>query len=225
MRARRIFPQALRAVRKAKRLFQQLRDPDLPLLVLLEALVVQESGELHESEKLIRRLLEDPPEQPLSPEAHFLAIQHLTVALALQGRGTEAHRFLREVEMRAGEFPEPLSQARLVCTRGLVFDALADWPRAAACYRKARQVFAKWEIAYDVALVSLDLAAVELEQGHTAEAAKLASEMLPIFRSLNIERESLAALHLLARALRQSEATVAAVREAAWLLRAPGAQR
>jgi len=225
LRVRRIFPQALQAARKAKRLFQQLRDPDAPLLVLLEALVLQECGQLDESEKLIRRLLDHPPEQPLSPEAHFLAIQHLTVTLALQGRGTEAHRLLREVEMRAGEFPEPLSQARLVWTRGLVFDALAQWPRAAECYRKARQVFAEWEIAYVVALVSLDLAAVELEQGHTAEAAKLASEMLPIFRSLNIERESLAALRLLARALRQGEATVAAVREVAWRLRAPGAQR
>lgn len=221
-RAQRRFEDARRFARKSKCRFRKLRDPEAPWLVLLEAFVVRECGELEESETLIRHLLEQTPVPSFPPEVHFLAIQHLTVTLALQGRGLEARRRLRELERRADEFPEPLSQARLAWTRGLVFDALAQWPRAAECYRTARRVFVDWRNAYDVALVSLDLAAVELEQGHTAEAAKLASEILPIFRSLKIERETLAALRLLAGALHQGEVTVSAVREAAWRLRAPG---
>jgi len=222
LRDQRYFARALQAARQSKRLFRKLRDPEAPWLVLLEAFVQGECGELEESETLIRHLLQQAPVTRLSSEVHFLAIQHLTVTLALQGRGLEARQRLRELEQRADEFPEPLSQARLVWTRGLVFDALAQWPRAAECYRQARRVFVGWHNAYDVALVSLDLAAVELEQGHTAEAAKLASEMLPIFQSLKIERETLAALRLLAQAVRQGEGTVSAVREAAWRLRAPG---
>ena len=221
-RAQRRFDDAKRFARKSQSRFRKLRDPETPWLVLLEAFVQGECGELEESETLIRRLLDQASVPSLPPEVHFLAIQHLTVTLALQGRGLEARRRLRELEQRADEFPEPLSQARLVWTRGLVLDALAQWPRASGCYRQARRVFVDWRNAYDVALVSLDLAAVELEQGHTGEAAKLASEMVPIFRSLKIERETLAALRLLAQALRQGEASVSAVREAAWRLRAPG---
>lgn len=222
-RAQRRFPEARRFARKARNRFAQLRDPEASWMVLLEAFILKECGDLVGAQELLKALLKkEPQDSSLPKEIHFLATQYLTINLALQGRGLEARRWLTELETRAYEFPEPLSQARLLWTRGLVFDALAQWRSAAQCFRKAREVFVGWKIAYDVALVTLDLAAVELEQGHTAEAAKLASEMLPIFRSLKIERENLATLRLLARALRQGEATVAAVREAAWRLRAPG---
>jgi len=221
-RDQRCFSEALQAAGRARRLFGQIRSPEVAWATLQEAYVLAECGKPEESESLVRGLLERDRQEPLLSEVSFLAIQHLTVTLVTLGRGMEAHSWLQKLEDRAGEFQEPLSQARLMWTRGRVFDALGGWRRAADWYWRARQVFLDWEIAYDVALVSLDLAAVELELGHAGEAAQLAAEMLPILKSLEIERESLAALRLLAESLRQQEATAAAVREAAGRLRCPG---
>jgi len=218
----RCFSAALQAARKARRLFGQIRSPEVAWATLQEAYVLAECGKPEESESRVRGLLGRETHEPLPSEVSFLAIQHLTVTLVTLGRGMEAHSWLQKLEDRAGEFQEPLSQARLMWTRGRVFDALGSWRRAAECYRRTRRVFLDWENAYVVALVSLDLAAVELETGHAEEAAQLAVEMLPIFKSLEIERETLAALRLLADSLRQGEATVAAVREAAARLRCPG---
>jgi len=224
-RDQRRFSEALEAAHQAQRLFRQLRSPEAHWMVLLEAFVLKETGELEKSVGILEKLAASVADESNAGEVHFLAMQYLAISLALLGRGLEARRWLREVEARRGEFPEPLSQARLVWTRGLVEDALQRWPQAARCYRQARRVFARYENAYDVALVSLDLAAVELEMGHRDEAAKLATEMLPVFQSLRIERETLAALRLLVESVREQRATAAAVRQAAQRLRAPGAPK
>ena len=59
-----------------------------------------------------------------------------------------------------------------------------------------RRVFGRRELTFDYALVSLELAVLLLEQGHTTEVGALAEEMLRIFRTQKIEREALVALHL-----------------------------
>jgi hypothetical protein len=50
------------------------------------------------------------------------------------------------------------------------------------------------ETPYEVALVSLDLAALYAQQGRTEEMKRLAAGMMPVFSSLQIHREALAAL-------------------------------
>jgi hypothetical protein len=71
-----------------------------------------------------------------------------------------------------------------------------------------RRVFGRCELTFDYALVSLELAVLLLEQGHTAEVRTLAEEMLRIFRTQKVEREALAALHLFCDAARRETATV-----------------
>jgi hypothetical protein len=49
-------------------------------------------------------------------------------------------------------------------------------------------------IPYDTALVSLELASLYAARGRTGDLKRLASEMLPVFTSLQIHREALAVL-------------------------------
>ncbi|HEY2737037.1 MAG TPA: hypothetical protein VGK45_01460, partial [Thermoanaerobaculia bacterium] len=56
------------------------------------------------------------------------------------------------------------------------------------------------EMPYEVALVCLELAAVYGETGRQKELRGLAAEMLPIFESLRVKRETLASVILLQRA-------------------------
>jgi hypothetical protein len=58
-------------------------------------------------------------------------------------------------------------------------------------------------------MVSLDLAAVWLRQGRTAEIKELVDEMVAVFRSRNIQREAIGALLMLRTALRKDQATAA----------------
>jgi len=64
---------------------------------------------------------------------------------------------------------------------------------AAALLDQVRKGFAKREHGYLAALVSLELAAVHAGLGHVAAAGRLAREAQPIFQSLGIVREALAA--------------------------------
>jgi len=73
------------------------------------------------------------------------------------------------------------------------------------------QVLRRWkaeELAYECALVSLDLALIYLNAGRTAEVRDLAAEMLWIFRAQGVHREALAALKLFCDAARREAATV-----------------
>ncbi len=63
-------------------------------------------------------------------------------------------------------------------------------------------------LAFDYALVCLDLALLLLGQGDTGEVRALAEEMLTIFRSQQVEREPLAALQFFCEAAKREAASV-----------------
>lgn len=79
---------------------------------------------------------------------------------------------------------------------------------------RVRQGFVDRELPVDAALVSLDLAAFYLRRGRTAETRRLADEMMRLFASYRIHRESMAALLIFQQAARLERATVAMAREA-----------
>ena len=63
-------------------------------------------------------------------------------------------------------------------------------------------------MAYDAALVSLELSALYLEQGRTAEVRTLASEMAWVFKAQGVHREALAALGLFCQAAKADNLSV-----------------
>jgi hypothetical protein len=69
------------------------------------------------------------------------------------------------------------------------------------------------------ASVSLELAALYLRQGRTAEMKQLAAEMVPIFESRDVHREAIAALMLFKKAVDMETVSVRLVEEVADLVR------
>jgi hypothetical protein len=64
------------------------------------------------------------------------------------------------------------------------------------------------DIAYDTALVSLELAKLFAAEGRSAEVRALARHMVPIFQSQQIHREALAALAFFRQAAERDAVTV-----------------
>lgn len=104
--------------------------------------------------------------------------------------------------------------------RLLWLDARITWSEGdvASAEHKFLEVQRGWEEreeAYDHALVSLELAALYLEQGRTDEVRTLAERMLPVFRSQDIHHHAVAALVLVQRAIASDTVTLALVRHVA----------
>jgi hypothetical protein len=114
-----------------------------------------------------------------------------------------------------------LDHVRLRWVEARIAVGLGDSDSARAAFSDARQGFLDQGIAYDAALVSLELAVFLLQQGRTEEVRELAREMTPIFQSQEIHREALAALAVFQAAAALDSATVELAHEvAAFLVRA-----
>jgi tetratricopeptide (TPR) repeat protein len=218
-RDQRRFDEALDAILEARRLFRSVRDREhVAWTEVLEAQILTHQGNKERSATQLEAFLTRCAPSDVGGLIYLTAVQNLTSTLAQLGRGPQARKWLSRLEKALSAFAvyrDPLNRARYRWTEGLVYQALGDLERAAAAYREVQGVFVEHQIGYDAALVSLDLAAVLLDLGHSSEVLQLAEEMVPIFRSLQIEREAVAAALLFVESLRREQATAAAARAVA----------
>ncbi len=96
---------------------------------------------------------------------------------------------------------------RLRWLTGRVAAGLGQRDEARRAFKRAGREFAKRRSAYNSALVSLDLAILQLEDGQNAAVASLAEAMVWIFASQRVHREALAALRLFVEAAVAGNAT------------------
>lgn len=89
---------------------------------------------------------------------------------------------------------------RTVWSEAATLRSLGRCAEAIASYDQARRGFLRMERGYDAALLALELADIHLEQGHTMEVHRLASEILPVFEGAGIDREASVTRELLRRA-------------------------
>jgi transcriptional regulator with XRE-family HTH domain len=133
---------------------------------------------------------------------------NLVADLCHLGRAEEARLRLPEVRDLAERLGEELDLVRVVWLEAQVANGLGQTVDALVAFERARQGFRDRELAYDYALVSLELSVSLLELGRTAPVREVAEEMLWIFRSQRVHREALAALQLFCEAARRETASV-----------------
>jgi tetratricopeptide (TPR) repeat protein len=152
----------------------------------------------------------------------LLCLQHnLLDNLASAGRSAEARELLPEVEALCRSAGSRLDEIRLRWVAGRIAAGLGDRSGARRSFGDARREFAARGMAYDAALVSLELAVLLIEQGETAEVRELADKIAEIFRARDVHRETLAALAVFRAAAALDAATADLARDlAAYLTRA-----
>lgn len=180
-------------------------------ILLKKEFTLEQAGEL---EAALVTLEEAAPliEAGGDPHLRWSLGMNRIVMLAHRERLAEAEACLPELRSLAIELGRRLDLIRIVWLAGRIAAGQGRRGDARAWLEQARRDFAEVGNVYDVALVALELAVLDLEDGNTAEVAALAAEMIGTFRSLRVERETLAGLRLFCQAARAQTATAAMAR-------------
>ena len=134
------------------------------------------------------------------PKLVISAVHNLITFLADCGRFREAQRLLRRIRQAYDAEGDRLNLIKLRWLEGRIAAGLGRLRRAEQSLLQARQELEATGLHYHAALASLDLAAVWLSQGKTAETRALVEELVATFQARRIAREALAALVLLKEA-------------------------
>jgi len=140
---------------------------------------------------------------------------NLLSTLCHLGKFEEAPPLLAEVQALAVEQGNDLDRLRTRWMTGWVAAGQGRKAEAVALLEGVRDEFAALNIAYDTALVSLELAVLYLEEGRSGETKNLAVRLAWVFTAEGVEREALAALRLFCEAARAETLTVSLARQLA----------
>lgn len=221
--AQRRFPEALELLDQVIEIRLQgdpeHRDPHLAgRALVLKAFAVAEGGDPERAIGILREAatLVDVERDPRLG----LCLQHnLLDNLSRVGRFMEAEEVLPEVRALSKGIGNRLDQVRLLWTEGRIAAGVGRTADAIAMFEKVRRHFVERGMAFDAALVSLELAALHAEAGRTAEVKELAREIVAIFKAQKVHREALAAVLVFRRAAVRERATADLARKVASFLR------
>jgi transcriptional regulator with XRE-family HTH domain len=141
------------------------------------------------------------------PRERFGLQFNLLVTLCHLGRYEDAEAGLPALRQLTLELGNRLDSLRVVWLSGRVAAGLGRRGEARAGFEEVRREFAALGNGYNVALASLELAILGLEEGRTGEVRALAGEMMATFRAQRVHREGLAALALFCQAAEAETAT------------------
>lgn len=212
-RAQRRFDEALELLDISIAVFHEVNETHLEGRVWMnKGLALQYKGDIQEAIDCFRtslRLL-DPDREP-----RLIAMSQLNLMGCLQdaGRSVEAAAMIPDVRRMAERVGRGSDLLRLRWTEGKVAASTGRLAEAEAALLEVRERFLAGSLAFDAALVSLDLAALYFREGRLEETKSLAEEVIPVFRSREVYREALAALIVFQRAAEMEQLTLSLVEE------------
>ncbi|HEX4966101.1 MAG TPA: hypothetical protein VF173_35150 [Thermoanaerobaculia bacterium] len=206
-RSQRRLGEAIALLDNACEIYRSVGDTHLAGRVLIEkGNCARTAGELQNAIQWIR---EGQAQLDASRDPRLAAFgkQAMLDAMTDCGQFQQASRMLMGSGLRQAFAGDPINLLRLRWVEGKILAGLNRLARAERALAEVRQGFEERGLGYDAALVGLELAAVWLRQGKTAEVRELAQDMLDTFEELEIEREALCALWFFNEACRHKVAT------------------
>jgi tetratricopeptide (TPR) repeat protein len=218
-RAQRKLKQALHLLKEALAIYRAEEDQHGVGKVLLKlAKVHQEMGDLDASIKLLKKHSSEI-KATADPDLIAYSQFNLLTCLVDAKRYEEAEQLLPEVEQLFSAREQPLNFVRLGWAKANIAFGLNRIPEAEAGFLDVQQAFLERGMAYDAALVSLDLALVYLRESKLSDLKKLAGDLVVLFESRDVHREALGALYLFQKACEEERITEMAVSQLAEALR------
>ena len=186
--------------------------------LLQKAKILEERGDLNSSIELLQKGSSEI-DQTQEARLYALARYNLLGCLTLANRYHEAEQLLPDVRALFRDTAQPLDRVRLRWAEGNIALGLERTEEAERTFRQVQKEFLDRGMAYNAALVSLDLATLLAQEGRRLELKQLAAELIPVFESREIHREAMGTLILFQRACQEDRLTVELARELAGSLR------
>jgi transcriptional regulator with XRE-family HTH domain len=181
-------------------------------VMVSKAKLLEEMGDLKEAVALLEHVKET-----VSPEEEarllFYIWHNLLDTLSKLERFEEAAALLPQTRAHLLKAGGELNRVRLLWTEGRVNAGLGNLEEGIALLARVRGEFASRNMAYDVALVSLEIAILYVSLGRMEQVKTLARHMTPIFQAHAIHREALAALTLFRQAAEREQVTAELARD------------
>lgn len=187
-------------------------------VAILKGLYTGYAGKPEEGLQLLVRGL-SMIDRDRDPKLVFHTLHNVLLLRVELGQFEQARRQLQRMRPLYAVHAGWLDLVKLHKLEGEIAAGLGDLVTAEATFQQIRQDLNDAGLGYEAALFSLDLAAVWLRQGRTAEVRALAAEMVATFRVLGVEREAMSALYMLQDALDRDQATLEVLRLTAGILR------
>ena len=184
---------------------------ETPALLMGKARALEGQGRFDEAVVLLRQAwarLDIEAE----PRKHWIVRALLLLNLCHLGRHREAELLIGEVRALARQLGNQLDLVRVDWVQGRIDSGLGRHEEAIAVLERVRAKFVEDEMAYDAALVTLELAEIHVTLGHRAEVKSLARESAPIFAQQGVHAEARRALELFRQAALQDRATAQLLR-------------
>lgn len=218
-RSQRRFGEALGLLEEAHSLYRAVNEPHLQGRALMtKGLVLQYAGDLLGASRCFRDslfLLDGLQDPRLVVAGQF----NLINCLFDSGSTAEASTLIAESRKLMEAVGARSDLLRLRWLEARILMDLEQTEEAEQAFLEVRSAFTQDRIAFDAALVSLDLAALYTRLGRTAAAERMAREMIPIFQAREVHQEAIAALIVLQRAAEKEQLTVGLVEEVASFLK------
>lgn len=190
------FDEAARLLGRAFRLYQAVGDlHQQGRTLILKGMVIGEGGALREAISLLRKGL-SRIDAGFEPRLTLAARHNLIWFLNDLGRHVQAESALDESRSLYLEVGNRMHLVRLRWLEGRIALGLDRLDAAGQALALARDAFLEQEIAFDAAMVSLDLAMVHARRGETSEVMRIVVEIVPVFQACQVNPEAIAALLL-----------------------------
>jgi tetratricopeptide (TPR) repeat protein len=162
-----------------------------------------------EYQRAIEALLESEPlvDRFTEPRLWYQQRFNLAANYCHLGQYSEAARLIPQVREVVTELRDQIFLNRLTWLDGRLAAGLGRTTEALLLLGQAQREFAAHKMWYDVALALLEIAALLLDQGKTAEAKALVPGLTEVFKSREVHREALVALRLFQEATELETAT------------------
>jgi tetratricopeptide (TPR) repeat protein len=212
-RAQRRFDEALQMLDTAIDVYREVNEPHFHgRAMMTRGLVLRYAGDFEAARASFHQslLLLDGGEEP-----RLLAVSQYNLIACLHdsNRAEEAAALIPEARKLIEEVGQRSDLLRLRWLEGTIAVTLGRTAEGESIFLELIEAFTGDRLAYDVALVSLELSTLYAQQGRAADVKRLAAEMLPIFRSCEVHREALAALIVFQQAAEREQLSLGLLEE------------
>ena len=187
------YEEAIEMCEEAGQIYQELgNDHALAFTLTQKAIAILYSGEAAWAVRTLNQAM------PLidAEDSHLLiaACHNLIRCYIDLDRPDQALALYAETRELYKELDDPLILLRMAWQEGLLLRDLGHLQAAETALLRARKGYMEEKLAYEVALVSLDLTMVYVKLGLVEEVKRTVMTTVPIFHALRVKLETLAAL-------------------------------